>query len=391
MQRRADEMLRGELLSSLLKRRGITQEAGGPDGSNSSSMQQQAQQQPEPEPEWSLPPFVPPQAEAPAVAAAAYRQDQQQEEQLELLQQLAQERQQQQQEQLGLLQQLAQQQQQQQQQLGSPPPPPVAAAPAVPAPRRRGRPRKSPLPPVPAGSSLVAAAEGAAEGLAENYGAAVALAAYQDTLSRQPLVDVSFCLHAKLDYGTRVRVVGGHESLGECTQLLGCVWTCLAGWRACVRRQLVPRCMPMAAWQLLWQDLPLPGIVIPWCLPPNKAPPLHCSSPLQARGRWPALLNWCGVRATSGAPTSSCLQVGRHVVSRLCHALRWPLPPPLLLLPFSCYCCCHCRCLPAAAFQLLLLLPLLLPPCCHFRCHAAASAAAAMPLLLVPRLHATCT
>ena len=216
MQRRADEMLRGELLSSLLKRRGITQEEGGPDGSGRSSSKQQAQQQqPELEPEWSLPPFVPPQAEAPAVAAAAYLQEQQQEEHLEVLQQLAQERQQQHQEQLGLLQQLAQQQQQQQQ-LGSPPPPPAAAAPAVPAPRRRGRPRKSPLPPVPAGSSLVAAAEGAAEGLAQNYGAAVALAAYQDALSRQPLVDVSFCLHAKLDYGTRVRVVGGHESLGEC-------------------------------------------------------------------------------------------------------------------------------------------------------------------------------
>lgn len=46
-------------------------------------------------------------------------------------------------------------------------------------------------------------------------------------------------------------------------QLLGCVPTCQADWRACVRRPLVPRCMSMAAWELLWHDLSLPGIVIP--------------------------------------------------------------------------------------------------------------------------------
>ena len=215
MQLRADDMLRGELLSALLKRRGMAQEGGGPDGSSSSSSgmngsaQQQVQLQLEPEPEWSLPPFVPPQPEPPAAASL------QQEQQAEQLQRLEQ------------LQQLEQQQLQQWQRESSPPPPPAAAAAAaaataaVPAPRRRGRPRKNPLPAVAPGSSLVAAAEGAAEGLAENYGAAVALAAYQDTLSRQPLVDVSVCLQAKLEFGTRVRVVGGHASLGELSVQLG--------------------------------------------------------------------------------------------------------------------------------------------------------------------------
>ncbi|KAI7836479.1 hypothetical protein COHA_009696, partial [Chlorella ohadii] len=108
---------------------------------------------------------------------------------------------------------------------------------AVAAPRRRGRPRKSPLPPVSPGSSLVAAAEGAAQGLAENYGAAVALAAYQDTLSRQPLVDVSFCLRAKLEFGTRVRVVGGHESLGtwQVESAPELVWGEGDQWRAKIR------------------------------------------------------------------------------------------------------------------------------------------------------------
>ena len=190
-QRRADEMLRGELLSSLLKRREMQAQGGStPSGSPFGGLQQRGQ--PQPEPEWSLPPFVPPRPEASAATAAAYLQEEQQ------------------------------------QDAAAPAPLPAAgaaaaeaaeaaaAAAAAAAPRRRGRPRKHPLPEAAPGSSLVASADGAAAGLAGNYGAAVALAAYQDALARQPLVLVCFQLKARLEYGTRVRVVGGHDALGEC-------------------------------------------------------------------------------------------------------------------------------------------------------------------------------
>lgn len=87
---------------------------------------------------------------------------------------------------------------------------PVADAAAA-APRKRGRPRKK-APSAASGSSLVSSSEGG--GLAGSYGAAVALAAYEAALARSALATVAFCLDAKLEYGQRVRVVGGHEELG---------------------------------------------------------------------------------------------------------------------------------------------------------------------------------
>lgn len=88
----------------------------------------------------------------------------------------------------------------------------VAVA-ATPKKRGRGRPRKTPSPGAAAGSALVAADDSA--GLAGDYGAAVALAAYEDALSRQALASVTFVLQCKLQYGQRVRVVGNDDELGE--------------------------------------------------------------------------------------------------------------------------------------------------------------------------------
>lgn len=161
---RADDMLRGELLSTLMQRRVMMaeQQQQGPAALQAAAAPEPAAPQMSAELAGGVP--LPESAAAAAVAAAS-------------------------------------------------------AATDVPAqPRGRGRPRKhSPEAAAPAAPGSAPAVAGAADGAvaAGGCGAAAALAAYEDALARATLASVSFCLKAQLEYGQRVRVVGGIQELGE--------------------------------------------------------------------------------------------------------------------------------------------------------------------------------
>mgnify|MGYP001810616608 CR=1 FL=1 len=149
----------------------------------------------------------------------------------------------------------------------------------------------------------VAAAAGAAAPAAGPQGAALALAAYQEALAQRPLVGVRFSLRLAAGEGQRVRVVGGHEELGErgwgaCGCMLG--GPRLAGFHAHVWVVLAAAASAAAAAAARIPD---------HYIGPSLPHPLPARRLLQATGLWRLRQSCAAAAATRGRSTCSCPQV----------------------------------------------------------------------------------